>query len=632
MGIQNGKRAGFWRRTVGVRRALLAVVLLGVAILLRIAAQGLPDAWVSRLSDALSSDAYSVDLEDVTFSFRHGLSADRVRMAPVEPGSPPMLSLERATLRFAWRWGEPLLHWVRAIDVERAVLSTLPPRDSQGHADLPTFGPLRARCGQAEILGTSFRDVRAVVACRDSRLDVDNLRCDLSPPRSPVEAMEGEFSFGLADRRIRGAATGRLDPRRIVPLLRACGLHQLPQILERFAFAAEPAAARLHLDYAPADRHRRLEVALSSTACSYRGVPLTSASTTLVAEGADAWERVALRDLTLARPEGGGRGTLEFDLVRRGLRFSVSSTLDPKQLFALIGVFEKSQLDRWAFGAPAEVVAEGYYAYEGSRESTAITGVVRMPTLTVRKARFDNVEATFGVLPDRYVFPRFAATAYGGTCALTGTVFKTTGREHVFSVEGSLVNAKDSAIVEAVTGKALVDPGTLDLSLQLTGNLTTNTLRSLRGAGRARVRGAHLYRMPLFAGLTDFMARNIPGVDFVVSQNDLDAEFTVADFGMKFSQLRVEGSVFSIAGEGDYWFTDHLDIGVKIHLLKQRTWAGRLLKVALFPVSKLLEMELTGHLGAPKWSPTTLALRGRRDSTDEERGVQPPDAPPEGVP
>lgn len=627
------KGAGFWKRTAGVRRAVLVVLLVAFVLLLRMASQGLPDAWVLRLSEALSSREYAADLEDVTFTFRRGLTADRVRLTPTSPAAPPMVSMERATLRFGWRGGEPLRHWIRAIDVDRLVLASLPPSGEAKRAGLPTFGPVRVRCREAEVLGTTFRDVSAVLENRDGRLDVDRVRCDLSPPRQPAEAMEGDFTFGLATGDVRGAAVGALNPLRIVPLLQSCGLQQLPEILQRFDFPAGPAAARLRLDYAPADRVRRLEVALSAGACRYRDVALARASATIVAEGKDAWDKVTIADLALARPEGDGRGTLAFDLAGHGLRFSARSTLEPAALFGLIGILTRGELDRWAFGAPADVAAEGYYAYAGSAEPTEIVGVVRTPWLTFRNARFEDVVSRFAVRPDRYDVPDFSATAYGGTCALTGTVFRTVGGEHVFSADGSLEQACNSELAKAVTGKGMDDPGTIDLSLRLSGNLSTNTLRSLRGSGSARIRHAHLYRMPLFAGLTDFLARNVPGVDFVLSQDDLDAEFSVADFGMRFSRLRIEGSVFSIVGEGDYWFTDHLDIGVTIHLLKQHTWAGRVLRIALFPVSKLFEMELSGPLHAPKWSPTTLAFRGRRGATAEERGVEPPPSPaPEVAP
>lgn len=585
-----------------------------------------------RLSEALSTPEYLVDLEDVTFSLRRGLSADRVRVAPATPGEPVLLAMDGATLHFALRPGEPLLRWVHGVDVQRVVLSALPRRSPSGRAALPTFGPVRMRCSQADILGTSFRDVSALVECRDSRLAAKQLRGDLSPPRFPAEVVEGEFSFGLQDGDISGTVAGNLNLQRIVPLLRACHLTQLPMILMRFAFPAEPAMARLRLEYAPAERHRELEVSLSATSFLYRDVPLLSGSATLVAEGHDRWDVIHVRDLQVERPEGSGRGTLEFDLVRHGLQFSANSTLDPKHLFGIIGVFAESRIEGWKCGAPAEVAASGYHAFAGSEASTDIRGVTRLPALTVHKVRFDNVEAKFEIRPDRYVIPDFTATLYGGACTLTGTIHRTPPGERAFSLEGSLRGAGSKVIIETATGRTSDDPGAVDLTLSLTGNLTTNVLRTLRGGGHVRVRDAQIYRMPLFAGLTDFMVRNVPGVDFVVSQNDLDAEFTVADYGLQFPRLRIEGGVFSISGDGDYWFTDHLDVGVQIHLLKQRTWVGRVLKVALFPVSKLFEMEATGPLASPTWASTTLKLRGRRKATDAQRGVLPPPESTEGAP
>jgi len=112
----------------------------------------------------------------------------------------------------------------------------------------------------------------------------------------------------------------------------------------------------------------------------------------------------------------------------------------------------------------------------------------------------------------------------------------------------------------------------------------------------------------------------VPGVDFILSQNNLNATYRIDDGGIQFSELTIEGNIFSIIANGNYWFDDGLDFGVRVGLLRQRTFLGRILRVVLFPVSKLFELEVTGSLDNPSWSPTTLTLRRRRERTRDGTG------------
>lgn len=627
MFIRISRRAGLWRRTHVVRRALAVAVVAGVALLVRMASQGFPERWVAWLSHALSTESYLVDLEDVAFGFRRGLTVGRGRMSPADPAEPPMLLLENAALEFRWHWGMPSLDWVRGIDVRHLTLASLPRRRGGRRAALPAFDSVTVRCGEADILGTVFRNVGAVVTSAGEQLEIERIRCDLSPPRFPAEVMHGEFTFGVTDGTVQGAANGDMNPVRLVPLLHACGLSSLPAILERFEFPAAPASVRIRVDYAPSAAQRRLEAAISAEACLYRTVPLMSARAAITAEGQQEWDLVRIDQLTLDRPEGTARGMLLFDLRRHGMEFTANSTFDPKHLAGIIGLFHDASWDPWKFGTPTEIAAKGYVAFDGSEQSTTLDGRARAPSLQYKNFRARSVDAEFAVSPGRCTIGKLTASAYGGTLEARSEFEWFPDAPSRFSTALELQKSRLGPVLAALTGRDPGEPGTLDLGLEVAGNLSTNTLRTLHGTGKVQVREAHLYRMPLFAGFTDFMARNVPGLDFVLSQNDVNAAFAIQDYGLQFSKLQVEGSVFSIQGQGAYWFSDTLDIGVRINLLKQRTWLGRVLKVALFPVSKLFELELTGTLATPKWSPTTLALRSRRKATQEQRGLAPDPIP-----
>ncbi len=616
-------RIGFWSRTRGLRRLLLLLAVVTTAVALQVASRGIPRRWVALAEDALSTDAVRIQIQDLSFSVRRGLRIGRLRMTPRRPGAEPMLQLDQASVGLRWQWGQPLIRWIAEVDVQRFDLAALPEPGGEDPAAIPAFGPIAVRCADLRVFGTALRDVSADVLSTGAQIEIERIRCDFSPPRHPIELVVGEFSFGLTDGAVRGAVSGNLNPVRLIPLLRHLGLADVVRIIDRFAFPGGPATARLRLDHSPAEQRRRLEASLTASALLYNGVPLMSAQTTVAAEGVDRWETVRVEQLSVERPEGGARAALNFDLVRSANDFAATSTLDPKHLFTLIGLVREDELADWRFGAPAEIIAEGTYGRAGSEIETEISGMARMPTLHFRRVRLDDVQADFRIQPGRYFLPRASASMYGGEIEANGLILDVGGGDLLFSVFTRLQRARFGPLLSAFTERPPEDFGRFDLTLQLNGNLARDLARSLHGEGRARIRESMLYRMPLFVGFTDFMARNVPGVDFLISQNDLSAEFAIRDNGLSFSKLDIEGNLFSVSGVGDYWFTDHLDIGVRVNLLRQRTLLGRALRIALFPVSKLFELELRGPLQSPQWSPTTLALRRRRRASDEQRGVEP---------
>jgi hypothetical protein len=232
---------------------------------------------------------------------------------------------------------------------------------------------------------------------------------------------------------------------------------------------------------------------------------------------------------------------------------------------------------------------------------------------------FTDASGEFVIHDRKYAIPKFQATFYGGACSASGVVHRAASGERPFELRAEVADAPTGKILSGLFDRKSDDTGKASLTLTMGGDFLTNTVASLHGSGDARVRKSQLYRMPIFAGFTDFMARNIPGVNFLVSQNDLDTKFSIGDSRIHFSRLRIEGAIFSIAGDGDYWLDDELDIGIKVHLLKHDAWVGSVLKVVLYPVSKLFELEVTGPLSDPKWSPTTLALRRRRSSSGDRK-------------
>ena len=89
-------------------------------------------------------------------------------------------------------------------------------------------------------------------------------------------------------------------------------------------------------------------------------------------------------------------------------------------------------------------------------------------------------------------------------------------------------------------------------AVTLSGTLATNPVASLSGNGAFSLAGAVLSRVPVFAGLTEYMARNIPGVDLLVSQSDASFSFQAEAGEISSSDLLVEGRHFRLDWSSAY--------------------------------------------------------------------------------
>jgi len=140
--------------------------------------------------------------------------------------------------------------------------------------------------------------------------------------------------------------------------------------------------------------------------------------------------------------------------------------------------------------------------------------------------------------------------------------------------------------------------------VEFTGPISTNLYSHLNGRGKIRVTEGRLAQMRLFMGLTDYLASNVPGVASLVNQSQASLDYTVTNGVFHSNNIFIEGDVFSIKATGSYDIpADKLDFTVRLQLLKNESFLGKIVQPVLFPFSKLLlEFKVTGTAEDPKWN------------------------------
>jgi hypothetical protein len=141
-------------------------------------------------------------------------------------------------------------------------------------------------------------------------------------------------------------------------------------------------------------------------------------------------------------------------------------------------------------------------------------------------------------------------------------------------------------------------------NVSLVGRASERTLATLNGEGNLRVTDSVISRTPLFAGFTDYLARNVPGVASLVNQSAGSMAFTVEDGILRTESLLIEGDLFSMRGRGTCDLdTEKLDFIMRANIFKERTFAGRITHLVTLPFTRLLlEFKVYGTFDKTEWS------------------------------
>jgi hypothetical protein len=121
---------------------------------------------------------------------------------------------------------------------------------------------------------------------------------------------------------------------------------------------------------------------------------------------------------------------------------------------------------------------------------------------------------------------------------------------------------------------------------------------------KGKLRDAAITRVPLFAGLTDFLARNVVGVDLLVMQSDSDISLSVTNGLVNVDRLSIDGNMLSIVSRGK-WRIDAPDLPVEgvaqVRFFHSRSVIGFLARIVTIPVSKLMEFRVYGPINKARW-------------------------------
>ncbi|MEI6211133.1 MAG: AsmA-like C-terminal region-containing protein [bacterium] len=604
----------FLRRIFGfffgmIRAVVWTVGLLTIGIFcyFYVASRPLPRETLNRLLIKLSTETDAVDARAVLFGLREGLTLQKVRVLPKGVVAPEWFSADEIRLSGSFRLDRPPQEWIDSVVAHEVRVSSLPTNmlagSSTSASGMDVASPIRFDLVDATFLDMRFKRLQGVIRQEKGVLIVENIRIEWPSDRWTEEAT-GSVRYNPGTGLIEGQLTGRLIPERLYPLLHMLQANGVLEVAQRFVFNTSPIELEARFRVAPAEPNYELRLTLAVADCTYSGVPVTRVNTVIVANGSNDLTHVAIQPLVCERPDGKLSGSLVIDTITSNVDFIAQSDMPVDPLLHLIRVdIEPEKYGIFFLTAP-RLTATGRVPLDGNIDGVAFTGTLSAPTAMVRRIPLQNFQCEVSMVTNSYLLRNVRASTSGGDIRGTlNLLFPPSVNTQVFYRTSFQVDHLNVETFAAQLGLTNYASGTAQAEIALSSAFGTNHDRLLCGNGFVQVEKGMLGRVPLFAGLTDSLARHVPGVEFLVSQTEARLPFVITNGVLQAEHVLVEGDVFNISGKGAYHFPgDQLDFVVRANVFKRTTWLGKIVRLVTFPFSKLLmEFHVKGSVNQPIW-------------------------------
>ena len=636
-------------------RLLLLVaglLLLLAGVLLWQLSRELPAPACRWLEQKLSRGRVSFAFREASISLWRGIRLREVRVHPKRSLGAPLLYADEIELDGALRFGSQPAEWIDEITFRGLQIGTydewptsIAGRPMLAWADLfdpaQPYGALFARPVRIVAENSRIHCVEAerivfMLRPRKNRLLIEDLHADFQTPRFR-ERLDGELTFDFEARRLHSRLAGTLTPDVIEEICLSLDGANAVRIMHLFSEPVAPmnVSGSLLVEQLNQEGGKwfyDMRVAVQSPAIRLRDLPLDSMRLTL-----QWYRRGRDRKLTVA-PIRIRTGDEEAEMAvayyppRNEADFTLQSTLSVTNLFAAAGAEVPPLVTNISFTTPPELALAGTWAGRRSRKETTLQGRVSSGALAVRNCRLTNALADFSVVgSNRVDITHLSADAYGG--ALTGRV--TCARNDAASSRHTDLQlaVHESDVAAALADNNIVSKmgGRLAGDLQLAFPWHAGSPTGMVGRGHIDIHDGALMRIPLFAGLTDFLGRNVPGVDALVMQSNATMPFTVTNGQVRVEQFRLEGNVFSLTADGCCRLTAPgypLDGVAKLRFFRQKTLAGMLARLVTLPLSKMMEFRVSGPVTRPDWNYIGLIDRLMDTIRNDDDGGSPENSKP----
>ena len=604
-----------------VKILLFLIGLLAVALVLFLNAcsRRVPEALARKVEDALCTDVICVRFDTMSFSIFDGPTLNHVRLYARGMLGPPLVEFNELHVGVSLRIGRPIVECIDSISLRGIDFEELPDFDALGNLLADTAEdsdesdafswmkrPIDLSVRDFNLLGTRIHSLTTRAAIRGRVFRFEDIRLNWSGADWPEHAT-GEITHDIDNGSFQILLDGFATPVPLYPIFHALGAESVVRLCNDFSNFHGPFETKLDLLQRNMDAPTEIKVSLRGSNFDYLGMPFTRAQAIVTYSEGGVKDLVRVKSFAAEHETGTVTGELELDPDCTFLTMDLKSTVAVPVIARVVADFDpelaSNVVEALQFDAPPTMTVSGKVSVDGAGTADLrghITSAHPFKVIGVPVASAD----TDYVLTEKYCdYPNVVASAFGGTV---------TGAVHLAEIPGTTNQEWSVRGVGEGTGLGFGDfcrdvfaytnsfGGILDATFDISAPLAGKAFPT--GTGRAKVRKGVIARIPLFAGFTDYLAKNIPGVENMVTQSDMSADFVCTNRQFRTENLLVEGGFFSMRAGGRYRDPDHsLDFVAKVRLFREKTLAGKLIRLVVFPFDKLLEFQVYGTAEAPEW-------------------------------
>ena len=616
--------------------------LLGAAFLFLIAItffeQPVPRQILVKLTDSLSSGQLLVSAKSASFRLSNGLKVSGLRVVDRrKPASPPVLEAKQVDiklnlLRFPWS--------MKTIVTHVTIAGLCYPRLPDGYyipdsiefpgqpdfretneplvLELPDVAPFGVTLSQPNILDVTPKEVEIPhveisprgIAARGFHLEWRDSDARMT--------LDGQCALDLDTQRVHGEVHGLARQPNIRPLLTALEITNSYAFIDGFTQVTSPVVASCAFDVNLRNNDLHLLLGLHPTGGRYNNIPLAKAD-------GDVDIRVFVRDTfqnarIVVGPVAANltdghdmTGTIIYENtndIGYVLFENIRSTTTLSNALAIADVMNDGTLDCLSLATPPLITLNGRLAVKPAYAATNhLDGTLAFGRGTFFSIPLTNAATAFRVRgTDVFFLDANAQAPHGGTITGEGRIsipdFKQENASFSISMKGESIPLTDFADVFSFdVGDR---HGSIFGKVALEGPLQTNLTSRLRGSGHIECRDGYLAQMHVFAGLTDYLAKHVPGIASFVNQSRGSMDFSLTNGVFRTDNIRIEGGFFSIHAAGKYDIPkDYLDFSARITLTKNEGFFAKLATPITWPFANLskmlLDFKIHGPLKKPEW-------------------------------
>ena len=600
--------------------------------------QPVPQSILARLTDKLSDENWLVSMDSASFRLARGLKVQGLNVFDRrKPASKPVLSANQLDLEFnlaSFPWSaQTIVKHVTLTELDYPRLGDgyyvpdsiefpgtpdFREKDEPLHLSLPNVAPFGVTLVRPHILGVrpKFVDVPYVSLTANS-LTLQDIHLQWNDSDA-LMTLDGECALDLDSQLVRGEVHGLARQHNIRPLLEALEITNSYAFIDSFTQVIPPVKAACAFDVNLRNNDLHILLDLHPTGGRYNNVPLKSADgqVDIRVFVRDTFQnaRIVVGPISAGIADGRAMsGTVIYENTNDVGYVSfdgITSTTSLSNALAVADVMNDGTLDCLSLATPPLITLNGRLAVDPAHAATnSLDGTLAFGKGTFFSIPLTNAAAAFHVRGTDVSFSDAHATApHGGTVTGEGRIsipdFKQENASFSVSVKSDDVSLTDFAdIFKFDIGDK---HGSIFGNVVLSGPLQTNLSSRICGSGHIECRNGHLAQMKVFAGLTDYLAKHVPGISSFVNQSRGSLDFSLTNGLFRTDNIRIEGGFFAIHAAGSYDIPkDKLDFTARVSFTKNDGFFATLATPITWPFANLtkilFDFKIFGSLEKPEW-------------------------------